>query len=222
MDIELFKNRDDASNQLLKILPLNKMQEEPWIVLASSSGAVSIALKIAEQLNADFDFIFTYKINTPKNDECEVAIITETKDIIIHEELMKSFKINLDDIYQEADKRYDYEIQNYIKEYRDGDNLININLKNVLIIDEGLNTGLTMMACIKSIISSGAKSIAVAVPILPEVTIHDIESIADDLYFIKAPAHFVSIDFYYEELEDITLKVIKNIIKKRKNNVNSM
>jgi putative phosphoribosyl transferase len=222
MDTELFKNRDDASNQLLKILPLHNMKKEPWIVLASSSGAVPIALKIAEHLNADFDFIFTYKINTPKNDECEVAIITETKDIIIHEELMKSFKIGLADIYQEADKRYDYEIQNYIKEYRDGDTLININLKNVLIIDEGLNTGLTMMACIKSIISSGAKSIAVAVPILPEVTIYDIESIADDLYFIKAPAHFVSIDFYYEELEDITLENVKNIIKKRKNNVNNM
>lgn len=222
MDTELFKNRDDASDQLLKILPLHKMKKEPWIVLASSTGAVSIALKIAERLNADFDFIFTYKINTPKNDECEVAIITETKDIIIHEELMKSFKIKLNDIYQQADKRYDNEIQKYIKEYRDGDALININLKNVLIVDEGLNTGLTMMACIKSVISSGAKSIAVAVPILPEVTIHDIESIADDLYFINAPAHFVSIDFYYEELEDITLNDIKNIIKKRKNNVNNM
>ncbi len=210
----LFKNREDACDQLSNILPLNQMQQESWIVIATSSGGVPIAFNLANKLNAKFDFIFTQKIDASKNDECEIAIITETQEIIIHEELMNVFNIKLDSIYNEAKIKYNTDIKKYIKEYRDNKEIIDMQNKNVLLVDEGLNTGLTMMACIKSAISCGAKSVAVAVPVLPKVTIADIESIADDLYYVKAPAHFVTIDFYYDELELIELEKIRNIIKR--------
>ncbi len=210
----LFKNRDDAFKQLCKALPLKEMSLEPWLIIATSAGAVPIAYKLAEKLNVDFDFMFTEKINAKKNNECEIAIITETEEIIIHEELMRSFNIKLDDIYIEAKEKYNIKLKEYIANYRDGKKIINMKGKNILLVDEGLNTGLTMMACIKSAISHHGKSVAVAVPILPKVTIHDIESIADDLYYVKAPDHFIAIDFYYETLEPIKLDNIKNIINK--------
>ncbi len=214
MSEKLFKNRDHAFEELCKILPLDEMDQESWIIIATSAGAVPIAHKLAKKLNANFDFIFTQKVNAPKNDECEIAIITETEEIVIHEELMKSFDIKLEDIYEKANEKYQIDIKNYIKNYRNGKNIINMKEKNVLLVDEGLNTGLTMMACIKSAISKGAKSVAVVVPVLPNVTISDIESIADDLYYVKAPAHFVTIDFYYDELEVIKEDKIKDIIIK--------
>jgi putative phosphoribosyl transferase len=203
MNTKLFKNRDDASKKLLDVLPFESMQQESWIVLASSIGGVPIAKQIANKLNAQFDFIFNQKINSIKNNECEIAIITETKDIIIHEELMRSFDIKLDDIYQQANKIWNSKIQEDIEYYRNNKKIVDMKDKSILLIDEGLNTGLTMMACIKSVINCGAKSVVVGVPVLPEVTIADIESIADDLYFVDAPAHFVSIDFYYEKLPEI-------------------
>ncbi|VAY87028.1 hypothetical protein MNB_ARC-1_615 [hydrothermal vent metagenome] len=219
MDKKLFKNREDALEKLSKILPLNQMNEEPWIIIAVSASAVPIAFGLSKKLNIKFkdkqtfDFMFTHKINTPNNDECELAIITETKDIIIHKELMESFEIELDDIYAQANETYDKNIQQYIKQYRDGKPLVDMKNKNVLLVDEGLNTSLTMMACIKSAISCGVKSVAVAVPVLPKLTIIDIELITDDIYFVKAPAHFVTIDFYYDKLPDVDLELIKNITK---------
>ncbi len=214
MQKKLFKNRNDAFYKLSNVLPLEQMKQDPWIVIATSANGVPIAFNIADKLNAKFDFIFTEKINAAKNDECEIAIITETQEIIIHEELMKVFDIKLDKIYKEAKEKYNTNIKKYLKYYRDDKEIIDMKNKNVLLVDEGLNTGLTMMACIKSAISCGAKSVAVAIPILPKVTIADIESIADDLYYVQAPAHFVTIDFYYDELESIELEEIKNIIKK--------
>ena len=116
------------------------------------------------------------------------------------------------------------DIQDYKAKYRDGLDIIDLANSNVLLVDEGLNTGLTMMACIKSVISKQAKSICVAVPVLPEVTINDIETIADDLYYVQAPAHFVSIDFYYEKLEQIELEDIEKLKDnyKKENDVNRM
>jgi putative phosphoribosyl transferase len=66
-----------------------------------------------------------------------------------------------------------------------------------------------MMACIKTAINLGAKSVSVAVPILPTASINTIESIADDLYFVKNLDHFIDIEFYYDELEEITYEEIR-------------
>jgi len=205
-----FKNRDEASEMLYDILPHNVMKDETWIILAISTGAVPIARHLAKKLDCEFDYFFTKKIFTSKNSECEIAIVTETQEIVIHEELMKSFSLELENIYAQSKEIYNNEIIEYKLKYRNNLDIINLENKNVLLVDEGLNTGLTMMACIKSVINEKAKSICVAVPILPEITINDIETIADDLYYIQAPAHFVSIDFYYESLDKIELEDIKN------------
>ncbi len=66
-----------------------------------------------------------------------------------------------------------------------------------------------MMACIKTAIHLGAKSVSVATPIMPTASINTIESIADDLYYVKSLDHFINIDFYYDELEDVTYEEIK-------------
>lgn len=206
-----FKDRYDAFEHLLKKLPLDDMLHDDWIVLSTSTGGVPIAKDIAKVLNAKFDFLFNEKVFTSKNNECEIAIITETGEIVIHEELMRSFSLDLHDIYEQANFKLNTKINDYKANYRDSLGIIDLQDKNVLLVDEGLNTGLTMMACIKSVINEKAKSICVAVPVLPRVTIGDIESIADDLYFVQALDHFVSIDFYYENLEQVELKEIKSI-----------
>ena len=220
----MFENREDAFNSLHKILPINEMMQEEWIVLATSAGAVPIAILMAKKLKAKFDFLFTKKIFAFKNNECEVAIVTETQEVIIHEELMRSFSLNLEEIYKEANNIYNGEIKEYKAKYRNSLDILGLVDKNILLIDEGLNTGLTMMACIKSVISEKARSICVAVPILPEVTVTDIETIADDLYYVEAPAHFLSIDFYYKNLEEIELDDIQKLKDKYKkeNDVNNM
>jgi len=224
MNNKIFKNRKDAFHKLYDVLPINDMLQEKWVILAISSGAVPIAIDLSEKLKADFDYMFTQKIYTSKNKECEIAIITETEEIVIHEELMKSFDLKLEEIYEESKQQYSIDIAKYKAKYRNNLDIINLEGRNILLIDEGLNTGLTMMACIKSVINKKAKSVFVGVPILPEVVIHDIETIADDLYYVKAPSHFVSIDFYYENLEDVELEDIEKLKYnyKKENNVNNM
>jgi putative phosphoribosyl transferase len=212
-DKKYFKNRKDAANQLLSVLPIDKMKKEEWIVLSTSSAGIPIATLIANELNASFDFLFTSKIVAPNNDECEVAIVSESEEVVIHEELVKAFDISLDFIFSSSKRVYEECVLKYVHRYRGGDPIADLHNKNVLLIDEGLNTSLTMMACIKTAINLGAKSVSVAVPILPDVSAPIIESIADDLYFVKKLHHFIAIDFYYEELEEVTYENIKKMTK---------
>lgn len=208
-----FKNRHDAMKQLIDVLPSDTMKFEEWIIIATSAGAVPIAYDLSRNLKASFDFMFSHKIEAPNNEECEVAIVTESEEVVIHEELVKAFDISLDFVFSKSKHVYENEILKYIQKYRDGERLSDLHNKNVLLVDEGLNTSLTMMACIKTAINLKAKSVSVAVPILPTVSAPIIESIADDLYYVRKLDHFVSIDFYYEELEEITFEKVQEITK---------
>ena len=70
-------------------------------------------------------------------------------------------------------------------QHQNGEKFQNLAGKNVLIVDEDINVGLVMMACIKTIINQKVKSISVATPILSTASIKAIDSITDDLYYIK-------------------------------------
>jgi putative phosphoribosyl transferase len=201
-----FKDRDDAAMQLLKILPIDKMSNEPWMILSISPNGMSIAKILAEKLNAKCSIIFSQKILAPLNKDCEIAIVTESQEVVIHEELVKSFEIELDYIFDVAKKLNKNVISKMVEEYKNNQILGDLSNKNVLLVDEGLNSGLTMMACIKTAINLQAKSVSVAVPVIPDAIINDIESIADDLYFVYKLPHFVSIKSYYENLPTIQLE----------------
>ncbi|MBU3014815.1 ABC transporter [Poseidonibacter lekithochrous] len=208
-----FKNREVAAYRLLDILPIDNMKLEDWTVLSTSCSGYPIASIIAKELNAKLDMMFSKKIFAASNNECEIAIVTEAEEVLIHEELVKSFDISLDLIYGQSQFLYENELSYEINNFRNGEKLTNLNGKNILLIDEGLNTGLTMMACIKSAIKLGAKSISVAVPVIPTASITTIDSIADDLYYIKKLDHFISIDFYYDTLDEVKFEDIETIKK---------
>ena len=52
-----------------------------------------------------------------------------------------------------------------------------------------------------------------AVPVIPDLTVNDIEAIADDLYYVYHPSHFIDIDFYYDEYEELKIEEIRKIYK---------
>ena len=208
-----FKNREVAAYRLLDVLPIDSMKLEDWTVISSSYGGFEIAKIIAMALNSKYDMMFSGKIYAPNNEDCEIAVVTEHEEVLIHEELIKAFDISLDYVYSKSKQVYDESIVKKVNKFRHGEKIQKFENKNVLIVDEGINTGLTMMACIKTAINLKAKSISVATPILPTASIPTIESIADDLYFIKKLDHFVEIDFYYDSLDDVSFEDIEKINK---------
>ena len=208
-----FKNREVAAYRLLDVLPIDSMKLEDWTVISSSYGGFEIAKIIAKALNSKYDMMFSGKIYAPNNEDCEIAVVTEHEEVLIHEELIKAFDISLDYVYSKSKQVYDESIVKTVNKFRHGEKIQKFENKNVLIVDEGINTGLTMMACIKTAINLKAKSISVATPILPTASIPTIESIADDLYFVKKLDHFVAINFYYDSLDDVSFEDIEKINK---------
>ena len=213
LDKIYFKNREEAVKKLLEVLPIDSMRLEKWTIVSVSNGGYEIAKIIAKELDAKYEIMFNEKIYAPNNDDCEIAVVTELEDVLIHEELVKSFDIDLNYIYSKSKIIYEDIIRPKIISFKAGVRLDDLEGKNILIVDEDINIGLVMMACIKTIINQKVKSISVATPILSTASIPAIDSITDDLYYIKSLDHFVEANHYYEELECVTMEDLERIKK---------
>ena len=208
----LFEDRKDAYKQLVEILPIKVMQHEEWILLALSSGAVDIAAKLAQRYGFDFDLIFTEAITAPNNDECQLAMVSETNDIVIEEKLVKSFDISLDYIYDEGERLFHQYITKYQHRYRNGLGLCTLTDKNVLLIDEGCETGFSAMCALKSVINLGVRKVSLATPVIAEDLFSLMDKKVDKIYAVHQIRDFIEVAYYYRHLPKIKPKELKEIL----------
>jgi len=203
---ELYRDREHASKELLDSLPLDIFQNSNMLVIAVSKGGAYFAQNIAKKIDKEMDILLAEDILSPQNSSVSIAVITETEDIIIHKELIDSFEINEDYIYCEAKRKYNDDILANKYRLRKGRDIKDVKDKDILLIDESIETGLSIYGAIKSMITLGARSIYVAVPVLDKEVCAKLLNICDGIYSPSKVNNYVSIEYYYESYSEITDK----------------
>ena len=212
LDEFMFSDREDAITKLIEVLPKDKMENDNMLIVCISTQAVPIAEAIAKKFNLSYDLLFSEHICAPNNKECFIGMVSETEEIVLHDELVDSFEINLDFIYGEAHRQYEEKILPRVYKLRKGELISSLKDKNILLIDEGCETGMTVMTAIKTVISAGAKSIAYATPIISTDVEHSLEPVVDEIFFVYKVSGFVEVDFYYEALKELDTDEVLDII----------
>lgn len=212
-----FEDRSNAAEKLLDILPKERMQKDEWLLVSVSTQAVPIADMIAEKLNLKYDLLFCEHICAPNNKNCVIGMVSETEEIVLHSELVNSFGINLDFIYGEAHRQYEEKILPKVYKYRKGDLIGSLEGKNVLLIDEGCETGMTIMVAVKTVIHGGAKSVAYATPLISSDVAVSLDSVIDEIFTVNKIVNFVNVDFYYQMLKELDADAVLKIINTSKN-----
>lgn len=216
IDDLVFENRSDASIKLLDMLPKDKMKKDNWLLVAISVQAVPIANMIAEKLNLNYELLFCEPICAPNNKDCIIGMVSETEEIVLHSQLVDSFEINLDFIYGEAQRRYEEKILPNVYKYRKGDLIGSLKGKNVLLIDEGCETGMTIMTAVKTVISGGAKTVSYATPIIASDVASSIDPVIDEIFTVNKVVNFVDVDSYYKILKKLDSEAILEIVTSSK------
>ncbi|CAA6819841.1 MAG: Unknown protein [uncultured Sulfurovum sp.] len=212
----LFKDRKEAVNKLITELPRHLFSSNNTIILGISEGGVYFANELAKELNVAMNILLTEPIYSLINPELSIAIVGETEEVVIHQALVDAFDISKDYIYNEARSKYSNEILGYMRKYRNGEGLENLNDKYVILADECVETGLTMMAAVKTAISLGAKNIFIAVPVLDNVVYENMVKICDNIFCPHNIDDYISMEYYYEEIEPFSFEEIEKIMNKNK------
>jgi len=215
-----FENREDAASQLIEALPIELLSENETVVIGVSEGGVYFADKIAKIINAQMDILLTEPILAPNNAELAIAMISETEEVVIHKALTDAFDINEDYVYAEAQRKYEEEVLSYVYKYRKGKDLVSLKGKYVVLADECIETGLTMMVALKSAIARGAKNIYIATPILDKTVYQNLLTVCDGVFCPHKIQDYISIEYYYKNFEPLTFEEIEEIVEAQMNKKN--
>ena len=161
-----FKDQLEAASKLIEILPKKELVDKKTIVVCMSLESVILTDAVCRSLNLSYEMLFSEPIPAPNNSECDVAIVSETEDIVLNDKLIKAFNISYDYIYGEAHRKYEEKILKNVYKYRKGNLIGELKDKNILLIDEGCETGMTALICIKTLLDVKVKSISYATPVI--------------------------------------------------------
>ncbi|MDR2034915.1 MAG: phosphoribosyltransferase [Helicobacteraceae bacterium] len=204
----LFESRSEAAQKLVAAMPTQQMKKEKWEVLAMSEQGAQIAYDVAKAIGGTLDFIFTEPICSPINKDCWISVVSETEEIVINHFLASAFGVSDDYIYGEAKRKRDEKILSYLYKYRKGAALKNMAGKNVLLVDEGADTGLTLMVSLKTIFAMNPAKVAVAMPVIPENLAVELYSLIDDAYLPYRLPHYVEAKSYYQTQEPANIAAV--------------
>ncbi len=210
-----FENKEDAASQLIEILPLKLLQDNKTVVIGVSEEGVYFADKIAKAAGAQMDILLTEPIWAPNNPELAIAMVSETEEVVMHKALIDSFDISEDYIYSEAHRKYEEEVLAYVYKYRKGKELVSLKGKYVILTDECIETGLTMMVALKSVIEREAKNIYIATPILDKTVYENLLTVCDGVFCPHKVQDYISIEYYYKDFETLDFEEISEIVKQQ-------
>ena len=209
----ILQNRHDASKRLLDVIPVQKFKDESWKLVALSKGGLKLSALINSRHLNSIDFLFSEPILAPNNHECELARVSEQEEIVINEDLIKSFDIKYDYIYGEANRKHEEKILGNIYKYRKGRPFFNVENEVVLLVDDGCETGLKFMTALKTILSQKPKAVYIAVPVLHSDVLELLETFADDIYYLYNIDDYVNTELYYKEFETIADEEIEKLLE---------
>ena len=216
----IYKDRTEAGSLLVdEILTKYYGSLENPVVLAIPQGGVVVAEPIAETLKAPLEIIIPRKIGAPFNEEFAIGAITEDGDILLNEDLtqndMDRLGITDEYIYKEAKEELK-KIEERKKKFIGDRQRIPLNDKNVIIVDDGVATGLTMKAAILSVRKEAPNSIILAVPVIPFDRVDEFQNLVDDLIALQTPKNFYAVGQFYEDFHQISDEEVIQILKKFK------
>lgn len=210
MDAELFRSRTDAGRRLSERLLDYEGQDA--VVLAIPRGGVPVGAEVAKRLNARLDVIIPRKIPIPWNPEAGLGAITADGTLVLNQRMVESLGLSSDEVRQIADEVRE-EIERRTREYRDERPAPDLEGKTVIIVDDGLASGYTMLAAIESVRKHKPARVIVAVPVASSGSARLVSPRVDEMVALITSERlpFAVAEFYCEWRDLTDEEVVKAI-----------
>ncbi|PKM47395.1 MAG: phosphoribosyltransferase [Firmicutes bacterium HGW-Firmicutes-8] len=196
-----FENRKDAGEKLSRVL--QKYKNEDTVILGIPRGGVVLAAEVAKNLGTPFDVIIPRKIGAPHNPEVAIGAVTQDGTVIKDEAMVQLLGISDNQIEILANKVAG-EISRRVNAYRGGRPGLELAGKTVIVVDDGIATGFTVQAALKSVRNMDPRRLVLAVPVMPADTVRLLRDKVDELVYLHAPELFYAVGQFYMEFDQVS------------------
>jgi putative phosphoribosyl transferase len=192
---EILQDRKEAA--ILLSEKLEKYQSSDTIILAVPRGGVPIGYEIAKNLHLPLDVILSKKIGHPLNKEFAIgAVSLDSSFIDNHPEISTAY-------IESETKKLRESLQDKYNLYMGDRKPADVTGKTVILVDDGIATGNTLLACIAMLRKNKPQKIIVAVPVVPFDTVKVFQQKADEFIYLIASKDFRGVGGFYEDFEQV-------------------
>jgi predicted phosphoribosyltransferase len=210
--LHVFEDRAEAGRLLAH--SLMHLKSSDGIVLAIPSGGLPVAAEIANALDVPADLLIVRKIQIPLNTEAGFGAMSPDGEIILNEKLLRQLNLTEDEISSQIKKTFE-NIQQRNRLFREGKPYPHLERNPVIIVDDGLASGFTMLAAVTFMRKRGAQKITAAVPTGSRNTVEFILPKVDKLVCLNVRSGFpFAVADAYRNWYDLADREVMDIVKK--------
>jgi len=192
----MFQDRIEAG--LLLADKLRKYKNDPGVVLAVPRGGVPVAYAVAKELGFPLEVILTKKIGHPMNKEYAIGAASLTDYFIIPHE-------NVTDEYiQQELKRVRHRLKEMYVQFMGDKEPENLEGKTVIVIDDGIATGNTLMGTVNVLRKSNPGKIVIGVPVASRDAVNKLSKEVDEVVAVLIPDEFYGVGAFYEDFNQVS------------------
>lgn len=206
----MFDDRVEAGKKLAGCL--SSYRDQSAVVLAIPRGGVVVAAEVARELGASLDLIIPRKIGAPGNPELAIGAVAGEGKPLLNESLIQSMRLPTGYI-EEAVRSEVEEIKRRRKEYLGDKPRPSLKDKTVIVVDDGLATGYTALAAVKSVAREQPAKVILAVPVAPRETVRFLDPEVDELVVLETPAFFYAVGQFYRDFRQVSDWEVKEILR---------
>lgn len=207
-----FSDREQAATRLA--LRLAGYRGQHPLVLAIPRGAVPMAEIIADQLEGELDVVLVRKLGAPFQPELAIGAIDESGWAYISDVARLA---GASTEYIEQEKRAQLELLHQRRQCYSGlAASADPAGRVVIVVDDGLATGATMIAALRAIRTKQPAKLVCAVPVAPPDTLEQVSSYADDMVCLETPLNFSAVGQFYEHFPQVSDEEVVEILEKQR------
>lgn len=193
----MFADRTDAGRRLAKLLQGYRGHKDA-IVLALPRGGVPVAHEVAQALDLPLDVFTVRKLGLPAWPEVAMGAIASGGALYLSDDALQLHGINRQQLEQVL-AREERELARREQLYRQGRGPLQVAGRTVILVDDGLATGASMIAAVSAVRSLSPARIVVAVPVAPADARRRLGAAVDEFVCAEIPAHFDAVGRFYRE-----------------------
>ena len=183
------------------------------LVLAIPRGGVVVGSEVAEAFGSDLDLVIPRKIGAPRNPEFAIGAVIEGAAYLNQDAVRMT---GATDAYIEEQKAVEMkEASRRLQEYRGDRPPPELRGRVVVVVDDGVATGATMIAALRWVRSRGARLVVAAVPVAPPSVFEDLKEHADLVVCPSTPENFDAIGAFYSSFPQVSDEEVKDTLRER-------
>ena len=196
-----FTDRRDGGQQLADRLDEQGVAVE--FVCAIPRGGLPVGRAVADHLGAPLDVVVASKLGAPSNPELAIGAVAGDGSHWLNDELVT--KLAVDQSYIDSEREREAAVaRQKVADYRGGDPLPTVEAKRVALVDDGIATGATAIACLRQLQASNATEVILAVPVAPPSARTELRDEADRIVIVEEPRPFGAVGSHYRNFEQVS------------------